>query len=93
MANNKNSQPRGGNSRRHQQPVGVWNRGLKSGPVNPIRVRTKRLDEISGDKIALAYWLLSKQLVRDGSDEPLDEASVRRYAEGLDKESDQGPSS
>jgi hypothetical protein len=59
---------------RPQRPIGVWNRGSGSGPANPIRVRTKRLDEVDGDKIALAYWLLAKQVVADRSDDsPLSE--------------------
>jgi len=63
-------------------PPGVWNRGRRSGPVNPIRVRTKRLDEIDSDKIALAYWLLAKQIVADESDtRDLNEAEVRRAAD------------
>ena len=45
---------------------GVWNRGAGSGPVNPIRVRTKRLDEIDHEKIALAYWLLAKEIAKHG---------------------------
>ncbi len=35
---------------------------------NRIRVRGKRLDQVDEDKIALAYWLLAKQLVEDQSD-------------------------
>jgi hypothetical protein len=66
-------------------PPGVWNRGAGSGPANPIRVRTKRLDEIESDKIALAYWLLAKQIVTDESDgRDLSEAEVRRVADTLD---------
>ena len=62
-------------------PSGVWNRHAGSGPANPIRVRTKRLDEIDSDKIALAYWLLAKQIVADESDaRQLDETEVRRLA-------------
>jgi hypothetical protein len=44
-------------------------------------VRTKRLDEVDGDKIALAYWMLAKQLVVDRSGEPLPgEQSARAAA-------------
>ena len=68
-------------------PAGVWNRGAGGGPVNPIRVRTKRLDEIESDKIALAYWLLAKQLVTDESDtRELDETEVQRVADTLSDE-------
>lgn len=70
---------------RKQAPPGVWNRGAGSGPVNPIRVRTKRLDQVDGDKIALAYWLLAKKIVDDRSDgHDLGEAAVRRVASELD---------
>jgi hypothetical protein len=41
---------RGKQGGQRQRPVGVWNRGRGSGPANPIRVRTKRLDEIDGEK-------------------------------------------
>jgi hypothetical protein len=65
----------------------VWNRKLGKGPANPIRVRTKRLDEIDSDKIALAYWLLAKQIVDDQSDQrPLSESEVRRVASELEDE-------
>ena len=64
---------------------GVWNQGTRRGPANPIRVRTKRLDEIDADKIALAYWLLAKQIVEDESDQrPLSESEVRRVAKAID---------
>jgi len=50
-------------------------------------VRTKRLDEIDADKIALAYWLLAKQIVEDESDQrPLSESEVRRVAKAIDDE-------
>jgi hypothetical protein len=77
MASNKSN---GKGGKRRSQP-GVWNRSLGRGPANPIRIRTKRLDEIDSDKIALAYWLLAKQIVEDQSDEwPLSEREVRRVA-------------
>lgn len=77
MANRK-SKDKGG---KHRSQPGVWNRSLGKGPANPIRIRTKRLDEIDSDKIALAYWLLAKQIVEDQSDErPLNEREVRRVA-------------
>jgi hypothetical protein len=79
MANSK--QLGGGAGRgRGKTPAGVWNRGTGGGPANPIRIRTKRLDEIQSDKIALAYWLLAKQLVEHGSDQPVTEAEARRVA-------------
>ena len=74
----ENQRNAGGRGRK--MPVGVWNRGRGSGPGNPIRIRTKRLDEVDGDKIALAYWLLAKQIVSNQSDAVLSEAEVRRLA-------------
>jgi hypothetical protein len=68
-----------------QARPGVWNRSLGKGPANPIRIRTKRLDEIDQDKIALAYWLLAKQIVEDQSDQPLSEAEVRRVAQEVEE--------
>ena len=68
------------------RPAGVWNRGSNRGPANPIRVRTKRLDEIDTDKIALAYWLLAKRIVSDESDvRQLNEDEARRLANELDE--------
>jgi len=75
--------PRGGGGAGKKQ-AGVWNRGRGNGPANPIRVRTKRLDEIDSDKIALAYWLLAKQIVEDRSEQRLNEREVRRVAKQLD---------
>jgi hypothetical protein len=65
----------------------VWSRGTGKGPANPIRVRTKRLDQIDGDKIALAYWLLAKQIVENGSGRPISEEEARRVADQLEDES------
>jgi hypothetical protein len=76
-----------GDDRNDRTPPGVWNRGAGKGPVNPIRVRTKRLDQIDGDKIALAFWLLAKQIVENGSDRSVSEEEARRVAKELDDES------
>jgi len=65
-------------------PPGVWNRGSGRSPANPIRIRTKRLDEIDSDKLALAYWLLAKQIAENKTGKSLDEAEVRRVASKLD---------
>jgi hypothetical protein len=71
---------------------GVWNRGSRRGPDNPIRVRTKRLDQIDQDKIALAYWLLAKELAEDKSDgRPISEAEVRRVARRIDDQTPDEP--
>jgi hypothetical protein len=69
-----------GSSRATQKPIGAWSRSTGRGPANPIRVRTKRLDEIDGDKIAIAYWLLAKRIVENGSDVPVTEEEARRVA-------------
>lgn len=59
---------------------------------NKIRVRGKRLDEVDNTKLALAYWLLAKQLVADKTDPRLPtEAEVRAKATSLDDdESNEG---
>lgn len=49
-----------------KRPRGKTNRNA---PLeNRIRVRSRRLDQVDEDKIALAFWLLAKQLVEDQSD-------------------------
>lgn len=55
---------------------------------NKIRVRGRRLDEVDDTKLALAYWLLAKQLVEDKCDpRRLTEEEVRKVAARLeDKE-------
>jgi hypothetical protein len=85
-----NSKKRRRAARSGQTPPGVWNRGTGSGPSNPIRIRTKRLDEIDSDKIALAYWLLAKQIVEDGTGEKITEAEARRVAAELERTGDAG---
>ena len=34
------------------------------------RVRSKRLDQLDESKLALAFWLLAKQIVGDGDNQP-----------------------
>jgi hypothetical protein len=34
------------------------------------RVRSKRLDQLDESKLALAFWLLAKQMVGDGDSQP-----------------------
>lgn len=54
---------------------------------NKIRVRGKRLDQVDGDKLTLAYWLLAKQIVEDKTDPAeLNETNVRKLAATLDDE-------
>lgn len=60
-------------------------RQLAPSNINRIRVRTKRLTDIDEDKIALAYFLLAKQICEDKSDEhELNEEAVIRLASDLD---------
>ena len=77
----------GGNEKKRPASQGVWNRGTGRRPTNPIRVRTKRLDEIDDDKIALAYWLLAKRIAENGSDRQVTEDEARRVARELDDDS------
>jgi hypothetical protein len=54
---------------------------------NRIRVRGKRLDQVDESKLTLAYWLLAKKIVADKTDPvELNEANVRKAADGLDDE-------
>lgn len=84
MSTKSNPPGEGGGEKRNHNPSGVWNRGTPGGPANPIRVRTKRLDEIDDDKIALAYWLLAKRIAENGSDRQVTEDEARRIASELD---------
>jgi hypothetical protein len=81
-----------GDDKNDRTPPGVWNRGKGKGPVNPIRVRTKRLDQIDGDKIALAFWLLAKQIVENGSDRLISEEEARQVARELEASGEAGGS-
>lgn len=55
---------------------------------NRIRVRAKQLDQVDVEKLTLAYWLLSKELVSDRTDgRDLPEADVHAAARSLDGES------
>jgi hypothetical protein len=80
--NNKRSRTKREPGRESAEP-GVWNRNTGSGPANPIRVRTRRLDQIDGDKIALAYWLLAQRIVENRSDRPVGEDEAREVAAKL----------
>ncbi len=48
------------NSRGREQP---------SGGIRPVRVRSKRLDEIQEDKLALAFYLIARNLVDDRTED------------------------
>lgn len=37
----------------------------KTRPLRPVRVRGKRLSEISTDKIALAMWLMAQRFAKE----------------------------
>ncbi len=67
--------------------------GTSSEPVRPVRVRTKRLDQIDEDKIALAYWLLAKAIVENRSAQEVTDEEARRVAKefGDDPGAVQGP--
>lgn len=84
MAQGKRGKNAAGKGSNEGTVPGVWNRGSGRGPANPIRVRTKRLDEIDVDKIALAYWLLAKRIVENESEVPVTEEDARRVAAELE---------
>ena len=71
-------------TRKRRRPYRHRNQSMDG---NGIRVRGKRLDEIDNTKLALAYWLLAKQLVEDRTDaRQLSEHDVRNVADQLDDE-------
>ncbi len=72
------------------KPPGVWNRAAKKGPTNPIRVRTKRLDQVDGDKLALAFWLLANQHARNGTGIAVSDVEARRVAKQFEQQHDTG---
>lgn len=37
----------------------------KTRPLKPVRVRGKRLSEISTDKVALAMWLMAQRFAKE----------------------------
>ncbi len=62
-------------------------RQLAPSNINRIRVRTKRLTDIDEYKIALAYFLLAKQICEDKSDgHELTEDEVLKLAAEIDGE-------
>lgn len=69
-----NNQPAdtAGNEKRNHRPKRVSARTAGSGAGSRVRVRTKRLDQVDDEKIALAYWLLAKQIVEKGDDDEAD---------------------
>lgn len=61
-------------------------RQLAPSNINRIKVRSKRLDELDQDKVALAYWLLARQLVEDRTEAvELSEDNVYMQAESIDE--------
>lgn len=70
-----------GNRRRGYRHVNSTDTG------NRIRVRGKRLDQVDGTKLTLAYWLLAKRIAEDKTDpHELTEAAVRQIAATLTDE-------
>lgn len=69
-----NSQPAEaeGNKKRNHKPKRGSEQAAASDSANRVRVRTKPLDQVDEDKIALAYWLLAKQIVEKGDDSETD---------------------
>ncbi len=45
-------------------------RQTKPGRKKQTRVRSKRLDQLDESKLALALWLLAKQMVEDSDAQP-----------------------
>lgn len=71
--NNQPADPEG-NEKRNHRPKRESERAAASGTASRVRVRTKPLDQIDEEKIALAYWLLAKQIVEKGNDGEADGA-------------------
>ncbi len=72
----------------HRQKTGQTrsSRQLAPSNINRIKVRSKRLDELDQDKVALAYWLLARQLVEDRTEGvELSEDNVYMQAESIDE--------
>lgn len=75
---NKSSRRKTGQTRSGRQ--------LAPSNINRIKVRSKRLDELDQDKVALAYWLLARQLVEDRTEAvELSEDNVYMQAESIDE--------
>ncbi|MBF6618762.1 MAG: hypothetical protein ITG02_00845 [Patulibacter sp.] len=54
---------------------------------NKIRVRGKRLDQVDDTKLALAFWILARQIAEDKTDpRQLNEKEVRKLADRLENE-------
>lgn len=80
MSNKKNKSSR--------RKTGQTRSGRQLAPsnINRIKVRSKRLDELDQDKVALAYWLLARQLVEDRTEAvELSEDNVYMQAESIDE--------
>lgn len=62
---------------------------LAPSSINRIRVRTKRLDEIDEDKIALAFYLLAREICEDRTDaSDLSDENVSDLAESIEDVAD-----
>ncbi len=51
--------------------------GSAAGGVRPVRVRSKRLDEIQEDRLVLAFYLIARDLVDDRTEPVSDDAPLR----------------
>jgi hypothetical protein len=69
MSTNNQPADTEGNKKRNRRPKPQSKQAAASGSADRVRVRTKPLDQIDEDKIALAYWLLAKQIVENGNDD------------------------
>ena len=65
MTSNKNHNQRGAGGRP----------GSAADGVRPVRVRGKRLDEIQEDRLALAFYLIARDLVDDHTEPATDDAA------------------
>lgn len=73
---------------RRRVKTGQWRteRQLRPMDGNGIRIRVKHLDEVPPEKVALAFWLLSRRLVEDRTDRrELNVEEIGKVAERLDE--------
>jgi len=62
---------------KHNQRGGGGRPGSAAGGVRPVRVRSKRLDEIQEDKLTLAFYLIARDLVDDRTEPVSDDTPLR----------------
>ena len=61
-------------NKKHNRRGAGGRSGSASGAVRPVRVRGKRLDEIQEDRLALAFYLIARDLVDDRTEPVSDDA-------------------